>query len=94
MADIYIATTPQGQPFAVFSTEEKARRYADSQSQPGAVCKVEEWTIDAEDEPAAPAPLETRAPDICPECGDVLTWRTEAADGQPSYCDTCDREVL
>lgn len=29
----------------------------------------------------------------CPICGDALTDRTEI-DGRPTYCDTCDREVL
>lgn len=38
----------------------------------------------AEGEPA-PVPR-------CPECGDRLTDRT-VIDGQPAYCDTCDREV-
>lgn len=42
-----------------------------------------------------PPPPRRPHPDrfACPACWDRLTPRTTGADGQPTYCDTCDREV-
>ncbi len=44
---------------------------------------IHDW-LDADQAPAVT---------VCPDCGDALTDRT-VVDGQPCYCDTCDREVV
>lgn len=45
---VHVVTTPFGEPFAIFGRPDQAKSYAEQHSQPGALCKVEEWTVDAE----------------------------------------------